>query len=67
MEKHHIERINELTRLSRERALTAEEQAERAVLRSNYLKAMRGQLTAQLENVVIEYPDHRREPLRRKK
>ena len=67
MEKHHIERINELTRLSRERALTAEEQAERAVLRGNYLKAMRGQLTAQLENVVIEYPDHRREPLRRKK
>ena len=67
MEKHHIERINELTRISRERDLTPEEQAERAVLRQNYLKAMRGQLTAQLENIVIETPDHRRTPLRKKK
>ena len=67
MEKHHIARINELTRISRERELTPEERAERAELRSNYLKAMRGQLTAQLENVVIEYPDRHREPLRRKK
>ena len=67
MEKHNIERINELTRISRERELTCEEQAERAVLRKNYLKAMRAQFTAQLENVVIEYPDHHREPLRKKK
>lgn len=67
MERHHIERINELTRISRERELTIEEQAERAELRKNYLKAMRGQLTAQLENIVIETPDHRRTPLRKKK
>lgn len=67
MERCHIERINELTRLSRQRELTGEEQAERAELRRNYLKAMRGQLTAQLENIVIETPDHRRTPLRKKK
>lgn len=67
MDRHSIERINALTRLSRERDLTPAEQAERAELRKNYLKAMRAQLTNQLESVVVEYPDKRREPLRKRK
>ena len=67
MEKHNIERINALTRISRERELTPEERAERAELRKNYLKAMRAQLVGQLESVVVEYPDKHREPLRKKR
>ena len=67
MERRDIERINALTRLSRERELTPQEQAERAELRKNYLKAMRSQLVSQLDSVVVEYPDKRREPLRKKR
>ena len=39
MEHEKIERISELTRLSRERALTEAEQTERAALRREYLEA----------------------------
>ena len=63
MEKRNIDRISELTRISRERELTAEEQAERKVLRENYLKAFRGRMHAQLENTVVEYPDGTTVPL----
>lgn len=63
MEKRNIDRISELTRLSRERELTAEEQAERKILRENYLKAFRGRMRAQLENTVVEYPDGTQKPL----
>ena len=64
MEKRDIERISALTKLSRERELTSEEQAERKRLRENYLKAFRGQFRAQLENTVVEYPDGSRTPLK---
>ena len=37
MEHEKVERISELTRISRERELTPEEQAERAALRKEYL------------------------------
>lgn len=63
MEKHNIDRISELTRISRERALTAEEQAEREVLRKNYLQAFRSRMRAQLENTVVDYPDGKQIPL----
>ena len=64
MERRDIERINALTKLSRERELTQEEQAEREQLRQNYLKAFRSQFRAQLDNTVVEYPDGSRESLR---
>jgi len=64
MEKRNIDRISELTRISRERELTAEEQAERQQLRQNYLKAFRGTFRAQLDNTVVEYPDGSRVSLR---
>ena len=63
MEKRNLDRISELTRISRERDLTADEQAERQVLRQNYLKAFKSQMRAQLENTVVEYPDGSRTPL----
>ena len=63
MEKRNLDRISELTRISRERNLTAEEQAERETLRKNYLQAFRGRMRAQLENTVVEYSDGRQVPL----
>lgn len=64
MEKRNTDRISELTRISRERELTPEEQAERQQLRQNYLKAFRGQYRTQLDNTVVEYPDGSRASLR---
>ncbi len=64
MEDRKIKRISELTRISRERELTPEEQAERQQLRQDYLKAFRGNFRAQLENTVVEYPDGSRVSLR---
>ena len=64
MEKRNTDRISELTRISRERELTPEEQAERQQLRQNYLKAFRGQFRTQLDNTVVEFPDGSRASLR---
>lgn len=64
MEKRNTDRISELTRISRERELTPEEQAERQQLRQNYLKAFRSQFRTQLDNTVVEYPDGSRASLR---
>ena len=65
MERENIERLNALTRISRERALTEAEQEERRVRRGRYLEAFRAQFRDQLDHTVIEYPDHHREPLRK--
>lgn len=64
MDKANIERINALSRLSRERELTAEEQTERQQRREAYLKAFRAQMRSQLDSTVVEYPDGSRKPLR---
>lgn len=42
-------RISELTRISRERALTAQEQQEREQLRQEYIAQVRKNLKASLE------------------
>ena len=57
MESHKIQRINELSRLSRERELTQAEKEERARLRSDYLAAFRNNFKQQLAQTVVEYPD----------
>lgn len=64
MEQMKLKRINELTAISRQRELTAEEQAERQQLRQNYLKAFRAQMRQQLDSTIVEYPDGSRMPLR---
>ena len=64
MEQMNLKRINELTAISRERELTAEEQIERQQLRENYLKLFRAQMRQQLDSTVVEYPDGSRKPLR---
>lgn len=53
MKQEKIDRINELARLAKERELTAEEQAERAVLRREYIDSVKASLVGQLENTYI--------------
>ena len=64
MERANIERLNELTALSRVRALTHEEQKERGERRQAYLKAFKAQMRGQLDNTVVEYPDGTRKPFK---
>lgn len=67
MEHEKIERINELTRLSRQRALTPEEEAERAALRAEYLEGFRANMKQVLDSVRIQRPDGTLEKLTQKK
>ncbi len=67
MEQKKIDRINALARLAKERALTAEETAERQALRTEYIAAFRNNLAAQLDNTVIVDKDGNRiKPTRHK-
>ena len=63
MTKEKIQRINELAKLSKDRALTAEEAAEQQALRSEYIEEFRAQFRSTLENTVIQDPDGKRTPL----
>lgn len=67
MEQSKMDRISELTRLSRERELSQEEQAERALLRQEYLDEWRRSTVAVLENTYIQTPDGRKHKLQKKK
>lgn len=49
--KEDIERINFLSKKSREQALTDEEKAEQQVLRRKYIDYIKGQVKQQLENI----------------
>lgn len=66
MDHEKIERISELTRISRVRALTEEEQTERAALRKEYLDGFRENMRAILESTSIQRPDGTVEPLHSK-
>lgn len=66
MEQKKIDRINELAKLAKQRELTAEEQAERALLREEYIAAFRGNLEAQLKSITIQYPDGSKKKLEKK-
>jgi uncharacterized protein YnzC (UPF0291/DUF896 family) len=57
MTQEKIDRINELARLAKERELTEEEQAERQVLRREYIDSYKRSLEMQLQNTTIMYPD----------
>ena len=65
MEHEKIERISELTRLSRERELTHEELVEREALRREYLDGFRQNMQAVLESVRLKRPDGSLEPLQK--
>lgn len=53
MEQAKKDRISELTRISRERELTAEEQEERQALRQEYLQSWRESVIGTLENTYL--------------
>ena len=66
MEQKKIDRISELTRISRERELTKEETEERAQLRAEYIQAFKSNLVASLENMSIVDEKGKKTPVRKK-
>ena len=51
LNKEKIDRISELTRISRERELTKEEQEERQKLRTEYIEAIKTNFRGTLESI----------------
>jgi len=66
MENTKLERINELARIAKERELTAEELAERDVLRKEYIAEWRKGAMELLDNTYIQTPDGKKHKLQRK-
>ncbi|MCI9187077.1 MAG: DUF896 domain-containing protein [Oscillospiraceae bacterium] len=67
MEPKKIERINALARKSKSpEELTEAEKAEQALLRREYIDAVKANLTAQLDNTYIQTPDGKKRKLERK-
>lgn len=66
MEQSKIDRINELARLAKERALADEELLERDALRKEYIAAWRESTIAVLENTYVQTPDGKKHKLQRK-
>ena len=66
MDKEKMDRISELTRLSRERELTEDEKTERAALRAEYLQDWRRSTIDVLENTWIVYEKGNRRKLGKK-
>ena len=57
MEQAKMDRISELTRISRERELTEAEQKERRALREEYLSEWKRSAKATLDNTYVIGPD----------
>ena len=66
MTQEKIDRINTLARKAKAEGLTSEETAERDALRREYIESVTGNLKAQLDNTVIQHPNGRRTPLKKK-
>lgn len=64
MQQRKMDRISELTRIARERELTAKEQTERQQLREEYIREFRSNMKQILDNTTVERPDGTVEPLR---
>ena len=61
-----IKRINELAAKAKREGLTAEETAERDKLRRIYIDNVKANLTGQLENTYIVYPDGTKKKVEKK-
>ena len=57
MDSNKLARINELARKSKAEGLTEPERREQAMLRSEYLEAIRGNLKSQLDHIYIVNKD----------
>ena len=66
MEQSKINRINELARTAKDRALTEEELAERDALRREYLAEWRRGAEQVLENTYLVTPDGKKTKLKKK-
>lgn len=66
MDNTKLARINELARKSKAEGLTSAERQEQALLRSEYLEAVRRNLKGQLDNIDIVNKDGRVENLGKK-
>lgn len=67
MEKAKMDRISELTAISRQRELTEEEQAERKALREEYLADWRRGALDVLENTYVIGTDGKKRKLKKRK
>ena len=67
MENTKLERINELAHIAKQRELTEEELAERAVLRKEYIEEWRKGAIDLFENTYIQTPDGKKHKLQKKK
>lgn len=67
MTQEKIDRINELARKSRIVGLTDAEKAEQAELRSEYRRAVTGNLSASLRNTYIMTPDGKKRKVTQKR
>ena len=67
MEKAKMDRISELTAISRQRELTEEEQAERKALREEYLADWRRGARDVLENTYVIGTDGKKRKLKKRK
>lgn len=67
MEKHEIERINELARKKKTVGLTGAELEEQAALRSRYIAEFRESVRSTLDQVYIEQEDGSYKKLEKKK
>lgn len=66
MEQSKTDRINELARISKTRALTEEEKAEQASLREEHIREFRKHFSGILENTYIKRPDGTLEKIKKK-
>ena len=66
MIKKKLDRINELARLQKERELSAEEKAEQAALRKEYIAEWRAGAIQVLENTYIVDANGVKRPLQKK-
>ncbi len=66
MEQTKLDRINELARTAKLRALTEEESAERDILRREYVAEWRQGAMQVLDNTYIVTPDGKKHKLQRK-
>lgn len=57
MDQKKIDRINVLARKSKAEGLTEEEKKEQALLRQEYIAAVRRNLRGQLDNIDVLNPD----------
>ena len=57
MDQKQIDRINELARKSKATGLTPEEKEEQKMLRAEYIKAIRINMRAQMNNIDVKEAD----------